>query len=509
MTSFAIRERDGSGGVIAVYRNGQQPSGVSTERHAWKQQQDRRRAYWFRLMSDMFLPEGYPSTVSSDYLQYQIWNALQAFCSSLAGLFASRAVLQGHGVGNASASATNAVFLTVIQDVFSRLTTVVAGYYLGTSLYPEAKTYRLLADILNDAAIISDTLSPHLAHLSLSMSYPFVSRTDDSWLRVVALCMSGAFRALCGTVAGGSKAALTIHFATAGEKLGDVGDLSAKDGSKETVLALLGMLCGSIVLHYVHSAQATYLVLLSLVSCHLTANFVAVRVIAMPIFNRQRASLAWTAFRAAFDDEGNPVTKPRVPDYLTVSRREGIFTNPARIPCYSQSSDASALCALGISFSSLSRPTTQSTGISRTFRASREHRWHMDDEQIASCVEVFTGEKYILWFTSDVSTTGCTYPPSLGAVLKDGHGTLDHLKAWAHAHEVARLVCRRRNPSGFNEQLAVVRDALTHVSRMFPLFVDAAKVAGWKTEEGALVGGSPVTIVIEPPESTIEDRKNI
>ena len=119
---------------------------------------------------------------------------------------------------------------------------IVSGYYLGTSLYPEAKTYRLLADIFNDLAIVLDTLSPYLATIALSAHYPYVLPTSDSPLRIVALCLSGASRAVCGAVAGGSKAALTVHFASAGERPGDVGDLSAKDGSKETVLALLGML---------------------------------------------------------------------------------------------------------------------------------------------------------------------------------------------------------------------------------------------------------------------------
>ena len=123
---------------------------------------------------------------------------------------------------------------------------IASGYYLGTSLSPEAKTYRLLADVLNDAAIITDTLSPHLATLSLSPRFPFLVPTPAagaaSPLRIVALCASGALRALCGAVAGGSKAALTVHFASAGVRPGDLGDLNAKDGSKETVLALLGML---------------------------------------------------------------------------------------------------------------------------------------------------------------------------------------------------------------------------------------------------------------------------
>ena len=95
---------------------------------------------------------------------------------------------------------------------------------------------------LGMSELVLDTLSPYLATITLSAHYPYVLSTSDSPLRIVALCLSGASRAVCGAVAGGSKAALTVHFASAGERPGDVGDLSAKDGSKETVLALLGML---------------------------------------------------------------------------------------------------------------------------------------------------------------------------------------------------------------------------------------------------------------------------
>lgn len=114
----------------------------------------------------------------------------------------------------------------------------MAAYFLGTSLFPEAKTYRLLADVLNDLAVVCDVVSPHLDDFaSLFTSFHF-----GSSLRITALCMSGCLRALCGTVAGGSKAALTLHFATTSNGTGDVGDLNAKDGSKETVLVLVGLL---------------------------------------------------------------------------------------------------------------------------------------------------------------------------------------------------------------------------------------------------------------------------
>ena len=55
------------------------------------------------------------------------------------------------------------------------------------------------------------------------------------------------------------------------------------------------------MVHYVHSARATYAVLFALIVAHLAANVMAVRVIAMHTLNRQRASIAWDAYRAAFD----------------------------------------------------------------------------------------------------------------------------------------------------------------------------------------------------------------
>jgi hypothetical protein len=171
----------------------------------------------FRILntfSHIFLPSGFPASVSPDYLHYQIYNSLQAFCSSLAGLIATRATLEGFGVGNASASATHALLLTVLQEVFSRLTTIVAAYYVGTCLFPEAKTYRFLADILYDAAIMLDVLSPLLSSVYIPFYVPWLFPGSTSGLRTVALCMSASLRALCGIAAGGSKSALSLHFAT-------------------------------------------------------------------------------------------------------------------------------------------------------------------------------------------------------------------------------------------------------------------------------------------------------
>jgi len=39
---------------------------------------------------EVFLPEGYPHTVSEDYLRYQFWDTIQALCSSVMGILATQ-----------------------------------------------------------------------------------------------------------------------------------------------------------------------------------------------------------------------------------------------------------------------------------------------------------------------------------------------------------------------------------------------------------------------------------
>ena len=88
--------------------------------------------------------------------RYQVLNALQAFCSALAGMLSSRATLEGkvpeftrqyqfhaqlapyigYGVGNASASATDALLLSVLQDIFGRMTSMLGLFIRVFAFWP-------------------------------------------------------------------------------------------------------------------------------------------------------------------------------------------------------------------------------------------------------------------------------------------------------------------------------------------------------------------------------------
>ena len=55
-----------------------------------------------QYLVNVFLPTGYPYSVTPDYFDYQIFDSFQAFSSSIASLFANRAVLSAIGVGDQS-----------------------------------------------------------------------------------------------------------------------------------------------------------------------------------------------------------------------------------------------------------------------------------------------------------------------------------------------------------------------------------------------------------------------
>lgn len=200
-------------------------------------------------------------------------------------------MIPGFGVGDSSSSATAAVLLTVLQESTGRLATILFAHRFGQAIEPECKRYRFLADVLNDAALALDVLTPAL--LASSLSAPSTDR--HYYARALALCASGVLRALCGVAAGAAKASLSAHFARGSSNLAE---LNAKDGSQETVISLLGMLAGSVFVRAVTGTYAVWLSTAVLVAVHLATNYAAVRAVELRSLNRQRAQLVLRHYRA-------------------------------------------------------------------------------------------------------------------------------------------------------------------------------------------------------------------
>ena len=148
---------------------------------------------------------------------------------------------------------------------------IVFAWMKGTQLDCDAKRWRLFADVLNDFAICLEILAP--------LSQPYFR-----WV----VCFAGVCKSLVGVAGGATRAALTQHQA----RRNNMADVSAKDGSQETVVNLAALLCSLAILPIVSSHFHVTVVLFTLLTVlHLFANFRAVKAVRMESLNQARLHL--------------------------------------------------------------------------------------------------------------------------------------------------------------------------------------------------------------------------
>lgn len=128
--------------------------------------------------------------------------------------------------------------------------------------------WRFYADILNDLAISIDLIAPFFKHLLLPIT-----------------CLSNLSRSIVGVAGGSTRAALTQHQAIAH----NMGDVSAKDGSQETLVNLLALMCNIFLLHTIKRDRVlVWSLYFLLTTVHLYANYRAIRTLQLRTFNWNR-----------------------------------------------------------------------------------------------------------------------------------------------------------------------------------------------------------------------------
>lgn len=247
------------------------------------------------VFKSVFLPQGYPESVSSDYLNYQFWDTVQAFASSLSGTLATQASLRGVGVGNQEATVAAATVTWLLRDGTGMLGRILFAWQKGSKLDSEAKTWRLFADVLNDIAMFMEILAPH---------FPACF--------TLIVCTAGIFKSLVGVAGGATRAALTVHQA----RRDNMADISAKDGSQETLVNLAGLLVSLMLIPLVTDNPTLTLGLFFLFTLlHLFANYKAVRSVVMETLNEARLSIVLQQY----------LRDGRILSPLEANRREPVF----------------------------------------------------------------------------------------------------------------------------------------------------------------------------------------
>ncbi|XP_069573634.1 RUS family member 1 [Brachyistius frenatus] len=247
------------------------------------------------VFKSVFLPQGYPESVSGDYLQYQFWDTVQAFSSSLSGTLATQASLKGVGVGNQEATVAAATVTWLLRDGTGMLGRILFAWRKGSKLDSEAKKWRLFADFLNDVAMFMEISAPYFP-----ACFTFI------------VCTAGIFKSVVGVAGGATRAALTVHQA----RRDNMADISAKDGSQETLVNLAGLLISLVLIPLVTDNPVLTLGLFFLFTVlHLFANYKAVRSVVMETFNEARLSIVW----------GQHLRDKRILSPPEANRREPVF----------------------------------------------------------------------------------------------------------------------------------------------------------------------------------------
>ncbi|KAL9230593.1 hypothetical protein vseg_005926 [Gypsophila vaccaria] len=224
-----------------------------------------------RQILSAFVPEGFPSSVTPDYVPFQIWDSLQGLSTYIRMMLSTQALLSAIGVGEKSATVIGATFQWFLRDLSGMLGGILFTFYQGSNLDSDAKMWRLVADLMNDLGMLMDLISP-----LFPSAFVFI------------LCLGSLSRSFTGVASGATRAALTQHFALQQ----NAADISAKEGSQETVATMAGMAVGMLLAHVTRGhALAIWFSFLSLTMFHMYANYKAVRCLSLNSLNGERSSL--------------------------------------------------------------------------------------------------------------------------------------------------------------------------------------------------------------------------
>lgn len=362
----------------------------------------------------LFLPVGYPASVTADYLEFQIWDTLQAMSSYLRGMLCTHAVLTGLGVGEASASATSATVNWVLRDGLGMAGSLLFAAWGSAGFGANIQFWRLFADVINDVGLTLELVSPLFPR-------------EYFFLFLVGGCLC---RSLCGVAAGSTRAALMQHFA----RVGNMADLAAKEGSQETFVTLLGMVGGALLMRWIDGdTRSTWILFGALTVLHVFANWRGVRALVLCTLNPQRTDLLLRDFCTQL--LRGTCNAPRLLRPSEVARRERLIWTAAPA--------ATREVRLGAPLHSL-------VGTAQTLQEILAAQHHADNADYILCPIEGGGIGVVLRAASPSASNAvaASASPLSSAVASVKSSDLTMLRALFHAHLYRAMLQRGDGPGG-------------------------------------------------------------
>lgn len=148
-----------------------------------------------RLLRSVFLPVGWPGSVSPEYLRFQAFNIVQDLSTYLRGILATKAILEGMGVGRDDTTPIAATIMWIMRDGASMMSGLFFTTLMSSDFSRNAKSWRLFGDFIVDVGITLDMLAPLFPKHFLLL-----------------ICLASVAKSLCGISAGAANGAIVEHF---------------------------------------------------------------------------------------------------------------------------------------------------------------------------------------------------------------------------------------------------------------------------------------------------------
>lgn len=218
-----------------------------------------------------FLPDGFPESVGDSYLEYSFWRGLQNVISSMTAVLSTQALLTAVGVGGGQAAGWAAATNWILKDGFGTLGKIVTAR-MGQSFDCDAKLYRLLSDVVFDAGLSLELVTP------LFPQYFMLLAGVGNFLKSVSITIGMACR----------NSVLTTF-----SKRENFGDICSKNDAQNTITNLFGMVLGIGTARVLPSKPVVRLsAFMVLTGIYSVFNYFSMRAVELSTLNRQRAALA-------------------------------------------------------------------------------------------------------------------------------------------------------------------------------------------------------------------------
>ncbi|KAJ9134892.1 hypothetical protein P3X46_032136 [Hevea brasiliensis] len=242
------------------------PSWLSAGGNLWLQC----KALFIRLM----LPEGFPISVTPDYLDYSLWRGIQGVASQISGVLATQALLYAVGLGK-GAIPTAAAINWVLKDGIGYLSKIILSKY-GRHFDVNPKGWRLFADLLENAAFGLEILTPAFPHL-----FVFIGAA------------AGAGRSAAALIQAATRSCFYAGFAAQR----NFAEVIAKGEAQGMVSKFIGIMLGIALANCIGSSTPLALASFSVVTwIHMFCNLKSYQSIQLRTLNPYRASLVFSEY---------------------------------------------------------------------------------------------------------------------------------------------------------------------------------------------------------------------